>query len=102
MLYYTFNLYYCSFPFPDLTILDPPSLTPHPLFLVVYGNKSLVIKNGGVQAAVTSLRTMAHNPDVVGLALKLLGNLIELGNKLLYVYCIMSKVKGQMSTMASS
>ena len=57
-----------------------------PSFVVVYGNKSLVIKNGGVQAAVTSLRTMAHNPDVVGLALKLLGNLIELGNKYLYLY----------------
>lgn len=46
---------------------------------VVYGNKSMVERNGGVQAAITSLRTMSHNPDVVELALKMLGNLIELG-----------------------
>lgn len=45
----------------------------------VYGNKYTVVKNGGVQAAITSLTTMSHNPDVVDLALKLLGNLIELG-----------------------
>uniref|UniRef100_K1QVN3 LRRK2 ARM repeat domain-containing protein n=1 Tax=Magallana gigas TaxID=29159 RepID=K1QVN3_MAGGI len=45
----------------------------------VYGNKYTVVKNGGVQAAITSLTKMSHNPDVVDLALKLLGNLIELG-----------------------
>nr|XP_011413164.2 uncharacterized protein LOC105318004 isoform X2 [Crassostrea gigas] len=44
----------------------------------VYGNKYTVVKNGGVQAAITSLTKMSHNPDVVDLALKLLGNLIEL------------------------
>ncbi|XP_048774777.2 uncharacterized protein LOC125679541 isoform X2 [Ostrea edulis] len=44
----------------------------------IYGNKSMVERNGGVQAAITSLRTMSHNPDVVELALKMLGNLIEL------------------------
>ncbi|XP_062577589.1 uncharacterized protein LOC134239422 [Saccostrea cucullata] len=44
----------------------------------IYGNKSTVERNGGVQAAITSLTSMSHNPDVVELALKLLGNLIEL------------------------
>ncbi|XP_061165114.1 uncharacterized protein LOC133174089 [Saccostrea echinata] len=44
----------------------------------IYGNKSTVERNGGVQAAITSLTTTSHNPDVVELALKLLGNLIEL------------------------
>lgn len=67
-------------PSPKQTLKKSLFINSPSLFFVVYGNKSLVIKNGGVQAAVTSLRTMAHNPDVVGLALKLLGNLIELGN----------------------
>lgn len=49
------------------------------VLFAVYGNKYTVVKNGGVQAAITSLTKMSHNPDVVDLALKLLGNLIELG-----------------------
>ena len=53
--------------------------------LLAYENKMKVTRAGGVDVAITAMKNCKDNSDVVLSALKLLGNLLELGNILGYL-----------------